>query len=90
MASAVERNRIRRRLREAARGLGEHGGFDLVLSTDATALKIPFGVLCEQVRTAARAAVERARAAEPPAAVVTAAGRRAGRRQSPGEGADRA
>jgi ribonuclease P protein component len=66
MAGAVERNRVRRRLREAARGLSEHLGFDLVVSTDATALTVPFSLLQEQVRAAAQAAVTRARAARGP------------------------
>jgi ribonuclease P protein component len=67
MASAVERNRVRRRLREAARRLGEQGGFDLIVSSDARALGLPFEMLCEQVQSAARAAVGRARVATGPA-----------------------
>ncbi len=66
MASAVDRNRVRRRLREAARVLGEPGGFDLVVSTDATALRVPFELLREQVRVAALSAMARARAARDP------------------------
>jgi len=67
MPSAVERNRVRRRLREAARRLDQDGGFDLIVNTDATALELPFGVLCAQVRSAALTAVARARAAAGPA-----------------------
>jgi ribonuclease P protein component len=67
MASAVERNRVRRRLREAARGLHAHRGFDLIVSTDATALRVPFSMLSSQIEVAARAAVDRARVASGPA-----------------------
>jgi ribonuclease P protein component len=66
MASAVERNRVRRRLREAARGLDAHCGFDLIVSTDATALTLPFASLRAQVEAAAQAAVARAREAAAP------------------------
>ena len=71
LPGAVERNRARRRLREAARGLDAHHGFDLVVSTDASALTVPFALLRGQVETAAMAAVGLARAASgpvPPAA----------------------
>ena len=68
LPSAVERNRARRRLREAARGLDAHQGFDLVVSTDASALTVPFALLRGQVETAAVAAVGLARAAHGPAA----------------------
>ena len=61
-----ERNRARRRLREAARGLDAHHGFDLVVSTDASALTLPFALLRGQVETAAVAAVGLARAASGP------------------------
>jgi len=68
MAGAVERNRVRRRLREAARGLHDHHGYDLIVSADAAALRIPFSLLRDQVEAAARGAVGRARvAAGPPA-----------------------
>jgi hypothetical protein len=63
----VERNRARRRLREAARGLDAHHGFDLVVSTDASALTVPFELLRGHVETAAAAAVGLARSASGPA-----------------------
>jgi ribonuclease P protein component len=66
MASAVERNRVRRRLREAARGLEAHRGFDLIVSGDAGALRLPFATLREQVEGAALTAVTRARTAPGP------------------------
>ncbi|MGD1052691.1 MAG: ribonuclease P protein component [Candidatus Dormibacteria bacterium] len=67
MAGAVERNRVRRRLREATRGLHDHRGYDLIVSTDASALKLPFSLLCDQVAAAARGAVARASVASGPA-----------------------
>jgi ribonuclease P protein component len=68
MAGAVERNRVRRRLREAARGLHDHHGYDLIVSADASALSIPFSLLRDQVEAAARGAVARARVASGPEA----------------------
>ncbi len=82
LPGAVERNRARRRLREAARGLDAHHGFDLVVSTDASALTVPFALLRGQVETAAVAAVGLARAASGP--VAPAAGARARSRQGEG------
>jgi len=67
LPGAVERNRARRRLREAARGLDAHHGFDLVVSSDASALTVPFALLRGQVETAAAAAVGLARSAPGPA-----------------------
>jgi ribonuclease P protein component len=67
MAGAVERNRVRRRLRQAARGLHDHHGYDLIVSADASALSLPFSVLREQVEEAARGAVARASVASGPA-----------------------
>lgn len=67
LPGAVERNRVRRRLREAARGLGAHHGFDLVVSTNSSALTVPFALLRGQVETAAAAAVGLAAAASGPA-----------------------
>jgi RNase P protein component len=66
LPGAVQRNRARRRLREAARGLDAHHGFDLVVSTDASVLTLPFALLRGQVETAAAAAVGLARAASGP------------------------
>jgi ribonuclease P protein component len=63
MAGAVERNRVRRRLREAARGLHGHHGYDLIVSADASTLTVPFGLLRDQVEAAACEAVARARVA---------------------------
>jgi ribonuclease P protein component len=74
MASAVDRNRVRRRLREAARGLRALRGFDLIVSTDASALRAPFAGLREQVEEAARGAVSRARRAAGPRDRQTPAG----------------
>jgi ribonuclease P protein component len=68
MAGAVERNRVRRRLREAARGLHDHHGYDLIVSADASALSVPFSLLRDQVEAAARGAVARARVASGPEA----------------------
>jgi ribonuclease P protein component len=68
MAGAVERNRARRRLREAARGLRDHHGYDLIVSADASALRVPFSLLRDQVEAAARGAVARARVASGPEA----------------------
>ncbi|MGD0448794.1 MAG: ribonuclease P protein component [Candidatus Dormibacteria bacterium] len=67
MAGAVERNRVRRRLREAARELHGHHGYDLIVSADASALRVPFSLLRDQVEAAARGAVARARVAAVPA-----------------------
>jgi len=75
MAGAVERNRVRRRLREAARGLHDHHGYDLIVSADAAALRIPFSLLRDQVEAAARGAVGRARVAAGQAAPGQAPGR---------------
>ena len=47
-------------------GLDAHHGFDLVVSTDASALTVPFALLRGQVETAAVAAVGLARAASGP------------------------
>jgi ribonuclease P protein component len=68
MAGAVERNRVRRRLREAARELQDHHGYDLIVSADAAALRVPFSLLRELVEAAARGAVARARVAVDPLA----------------------
>jgi ribonuclease P protein component len=68
MAGAVERNRVRRRLREAARGLYDHHGYDLIVSADASALRVPFSLLRDQVEAAARRAVARASVASGPVA----------------------
>ncbi|HXZ99270.1 MAG TPA: ribonuclease P protein component [Candidatus Binatia bacterium] len=65
MRRAVERNRLRRRLREALRCLGPADGYDLVVSSDAGALGLPFAELSRQVAEAAGRAMEMA--ARPPA-----------------------
>jgi len=57
VGGAVERNRARRRLREAARLvlLGEAAvGYDLVLVARAETLRRPFAALVEDLRTALR------------------------------------
>jgi ribonuclease P protein component len=72
---AVNRNRIRRRLRAAGAGLTAHGGFDLVVSAGGEALTLPFADLRAQVSEAARMAVARAGARR---AAETSAGRPAG------------
>jgi ribonuclease P protein component len=79
MAGAVERNRVRRRLREAARELRGHHGYDLIVSGDAMALRVPFALLREQVETAARLAVARASVAAHPVPVAPAPGSGPGR-----------
>ena len=66
IAGAVERNRVRRRLREAAGAWAPTTGFDLVVSTDSSALSVPFELLRGQVDAAA-AAVGLAAAASGPA-----------------------
>jgi ribonuclease P protein component len=55
VGSAVERNRARRRLREAARCLlpaAAEPGYDLVLVARAATLRRPFAALVEDLRTA--------------------------------------
>lgn len=61
MAGAVERNRARRRLREAARPLRAHHGYDLIVSCDASAVTAPFQLLREQVEAAALSGISLAR-----------------------------
>ncbi|HKO09972.1 MAG TPA: ribonuclease P protein component [Alphaproteobacteria bacterium] len=65
VGGAVERNRARRRLREAARLLlpaGAEPGYDLVLVARAATLRRPFAALVEDLRTA----LERLRVARGP------------------------
>lgn len=58
----MERNRLRRRLREASRPLlAGAEGYDLIVSAGAEALKLPYAELSRQVGEAARRAIERAR-----------------------------
>jgi len=54
MGTAVERNRIRRRLREAARlNLGVAGNaVDVVIHPKKSALTVEFTVLCQEVARA--------------------------------------
>jgi len=55
VGGAVERNRARRRLREAARCLlpaAAEAGYDLVLVARAATLRRPFAALVEDLRTA--------------------------------------
>lgn len=60
---AVDRNRLRRRLRSAVPGLDDVAGYDLIVSAGAEALAEPFAELHRQVELAARQAVARARQA---------------------------
>jgi ribonuclease P protein component len=60
---AVERNRLRRRLRMAARGIGAAEGYDLVVSVRPEAAELSFAELSRQVGEAAAVALERARRA---------------------------
>ncbi len=60
MPGAVPRNRLRRRLRAACRGIMAMGGYDLIVSADPEALTLPFMELQEHVERAARAALARA------------------------------
>jgi len=66
MASAVERNRARRRLREAARELRAHRGYDLIVSCDTTAVTAPLPLLREQVEAAALRGISRVGHRPPP------------------------
>jgi len=66
---AVERNRLRRRLREAVRAAGAGEGCDLIVSAGADALTLPFEELTRQVERAIQAAAARARSAPVPSPV---------------------
>lgn len=62
MRGAVERNRLRRRLRAAARPLLDRSaGCDVIVSASGEALRAPFTELGRQVAEALGVAVERAR-----------------------------
>ncbi len=59
---AVERNRLRRRLREAVRPLLPVAeGYDLIVSAGVEALRVPFAELAREVGEATGRAIERAR-----------------------------
>lgn len=82
LRGAVERNRLRRRLREALRPqLAARPGFDLVVVAGPDALNVPFADLSTDLTAAVAAAVERAgrRTAPPPP-------RRGGRATAQNEG----
>ena len=62
IGGAVERNRLRRRLREAARPLLPVAeGYDLIVSAGVEALRVPFAELAREVGEATGRAIERAR-----------------------------
>lgn len=64
LRSAVRRNLLRRRLREAVRPLlGGLAGYDVVLVAGIEALELPFCALREAVETATNRTVERSRRA---------------------------
>lgn len=64
LRSAVQRNRVRRRLREAVRPeLERLAGHDLVLVAGATALALPHSGLRQAVATATATALDRSRRA---------------------------
>jgi ribonuclease P protein component len=59
VGTAVERNRVRRRLRETVRGVGAPGmrpGYDYVLIGRRTALALPFDQLAQALASALRRA----------------------------------
>jgi ribonuclease P protein component len=64
LRSAVRRNRLRRRLREAIRPLlGRLAGHDVVLVAHADAADLPFDALCSAVQLSAGRALARAKSA---------------------------
>jgi RNase P protein component len=59
MPGAVPRNRLRRRLRAASRGILAERGYDLIVTATPMALTVSFAELQEHVDRAAAAALER-------------------------------
>jgi ribonuclease P protein component len=67
LGGAVERNRIKRRMREAVRLSGSLGAapVDIVFHPRKSVLELPFEDLRREVERGLRLAIERARVAEP-------------------------
>jgi ribonuclease P protein component len=66
LGDAVERNRIKRRMREAVRvsWLPETAAIDVVFNPRKSVLQLPFGDLCVEVERGLKLAIQRARQAK--------------------------
>jgi ribonuclease P protein component len=66
LGNAVERNRIKRRMREAVRASGpaDGGAVDVVFNPRKSVLQLPFGELLAEVERGLKLAIQRAREAK--------------------------
>jgi ribonuclease P protein component len=66
LGNAVERNRIKRRMREAVRASWpmESASIDVVFNPRKSVLQLPFGELCAEVERGLKVAMQRAREAK--------------------------
>ena len=63
LGGSIERNRIKRRMREAVRLSACEGPVDVVFNPRKTVLRLPFAELADEVARALRLAADRARVA---------------------------